>query len=126
MRQVKKRLFAAALSLAMFFSLFPEASFATASVTETAIESAQNADALSADTQEMSDETQSVAEDGGTPDEAQSATDEVAPEDGETSDEAQSATNNALPIALLQSDAVYQDGTYTGSGQGFGGAVTVK
>ena len=136
MRQVKKRLFAAALSLAMFFSLFPEASFATASVTETAIESAQNADALSADTQEMSDETQSVAdevapEDGGTPDEAQSATDEVAPEDGETSDEAQSAANNAqeadaLPIALLQSDAVYQDGTYTGSGQGFGGAVTVE
>ncbi|MBR0280343.1 MAG: S8 family serine peptidase, partial [Oscillibacter sp.] len=88
-----------------------------------------------------SDEARSVTdeatpEDSATTDEARSVTDEATPEDSATSDEAQSVTNeatpedseetDALPVAVLQSDAIYQDGTYTGSGQGFGGAVTVE
>ena len=102
MRQLKKRLFAAALSFAMLFSLFPAATFATASATETAAESTHGADILSADAEEAPDEAQSVIndgtpEDGEASEEAQSVADAVTPEDGEASEDTQGVADDATP-----------------------------
>ena len=97
MRQVTKRLFAAALSLAMLFSLFPAATFAAASVTETEIESAQDADILSAN-------AKATPEDGEASDEAQSVAEDVTPEDDEASDEAQNVAQSVEEDATPQDD----------------------
>lgn len=112
MRRSKQRPLAAALSLAMLFSLFPTTIFATEPATETemVMEDAQNADRLSDNATELSDDATSEDSEGTQSADDATSEDDEAPEFTKRS-EAWTRSKDCFafmsgPIPIALSDAI--------------------